>query len=502
MRAYLGVAIVGLLALAAVGSSLRFFTVAYYHLKAPHDICFESHNLASIKSIQAGANIYEERFFAEWPFIITIYNPLFHYLVAALPESSSNPFLVGRLVSLISTLLTATLLLLPGGVKRNFIYAFFFIVSFFLLRLMVMHAAYLRCDTLGMFFSGAAVVLLDKTYFRKAFLIPVAGLCFLAFASKQSSIVASVACCLFLLWKSREAGILFIMVLGSMYGIFAAFAQSYWGSGYWFSAYIALMKTPASPIRALLMWKGMLEEPLLVLLSIVTGLTILHEIHKGKSRFIKESPYPLFLVFSLIFCTISASKLGSSENCLLEAVLAALLWNVYSLKDLGEKYQGNLVRAGALTIFLITVCIELLFAKPNLYSFADEGTIAIRESAYDTARSEINELNPPTDRYVCLNSLSTLYKIQSGAYLNDPFNYWMMWEHGILSVSPFVQALEQKRFSLVLIVSPENPYGVPAMPSFPATPALKSINHTLNENYVLCKKGVFVYFAPRPSGSN
>jgi len=88
MRAYLRIAILGILVIVALGTTLRFIKVAYYHLEAPHDICFETHNLASIKSLQAGANLYDKSFYGDWPFIVTIYNPLFHYLVASLPESS------------------------------------------------------------------------------------------------------------------------------------------------------------------------------------------------------------------------------------------------------------------------------------------------------------------------------------------------------------------------------------------------------------------------------
>jgi hypothetical protein len=115
MRPYLRTAILGILILATIVTSIRLFKVAYYHLEAPHDICLETHNLASIKSINAGANIYSRHFYGELPFIITIYNPLFHYLVASLPESKSNPFFTGRLISLISTVLTALLLFFPGG---------------------------------------------------------------------------------------------------------------------------------------------------------------------------------------------------------------------------------------------------------------------------------------------------------------------------------------------------------------------------------------------------
>jgi hypothetical protein len=502
MRAYLRIVILGILVFVAAASSYRFFRVSYYHLKAPHDIGFETHNLATIKSIKAGANIYDRSFYSDLPFIMTIYNPLFHYMAASLPESSFNPFFVGRLISLISTVLIGMLLFLPGGGKRNSTVAFFFVVSFFLLRWVVMYAAYLRSDTLGMLFSAAAIVLLDRVHPKNPFLVLIAFLCFLAFLSKQSFVAASITCCLFLIVKNRKTGIFFTIVLGSMYAIFAAMAQSCWGSGYWFSAYISLLKTPASLYRTLSVAEGMLGEPLLVFLTIITAVTVSYAIYKGKSSVIQESPYPIYLFFSFVTCVASAAKLGSTENSFLEVMLALLLWNVYFSKGRGQVFTKNLVGKGIMILFLLLAGLELMFAKPDLYSLADAGTIALREKTYRVAKEEIAGLKPVDDRFVSLNTPAAAYKVQSGAYLNDPFNYWMMWDNKILDVRPFVRSIQEKRFSLILIVDAANSYGTPSMPTFPAGPAFDLISQAVSENYILAKKGVFIYLEPRKESVN
>jgi hypothetical protein len=142
----------------------------------------------------------------------------------------------------------------------------------------------------------------------------------------------------------------------------------------------------------------------------------------------------------------------------------------------------------------------LTVTKPNLYSFTDSGTIAFREKVYKIAKKEIDELNPMNDHFVCLNSYAALYKLQSSGYLNDPLNYWLMWENGILDVSPFVRAIEQRKFSMILVVSPENPYQIPAMTSFSTGPVLDRINEALSKHYVLRKKGVFIYLMPMKAG--
>jgi hypothetical protein len=502
MRAYFRTAILGILILAAIVTSVRFFKVAYYHLKAPHDICLETHNLASIKSIKAGANIYSRHFYGDLPFIITIYNPLFHFLVASLPESNSNPFFTGRLISLISTLLTALLLFLPGGTRRHPMTAFLFVILFLLLRLTVLHAAYLRSDTLAMFFSGVGIVLLERVQPKRSSLVLIAFICFLAFLSKQNFMAASITCCLFQLSRNRKDGTFFIMLLGAMYSGFAVFAQSFWGSGYWFSVFLALMRTPASLTQSLSLWKSMFADPSFALLTVITVLNISYAIVKHKSHFVKESPYPLFLFFSFLASSLSAAKLGSSENCFLEVVLAALLWNVYSSKALAPELLGNLAKFGTTFVVLILASIEVTVTKPNLYSFADGGTIAFREKAYEIAKKEIKELNPVNDHFVCLNSYAALYKLQSTGYLNDPLNYWLMWENNILDVSSFVRAIEQRKFSIILVVSPENPYQIPAMTGFSPGAVLDRINKALSEHYELRKRGVFIYLKPHKGSGN
>ena len=87
----------------------RIGSVAADQFSAPWDLVFETPNLGTIKLIQGGKNPYDPEIYAAPPFIITLYTPLYHYLVAALPEHSGNPFFTGRLVSMLSLLAAAHL---------------------------------------------------------------------------------------------------------------------------------------------------------------------------------------------------------------------------------------------------------------------------------------------------------------------------------------------------------------------------------------------------------
>jgi len=60
----------------------RFQVVITSHLRSSGDLKIESINLATVRSLQQGKAIYDAGFFGDLPFIITIYNPLYHFLTA------------------------------------------------------------------------------------------------------------------------------------------------------------------------------------------------------------------------------------------------------------------------------------------------------------------------------------------------------------------------------------------------------------------------------------
>jgi hypothetical protein len=88
----------------ALAFLVRLSTVTARQLWFPYDLVFESPNPTSIELVRAGENPYDPAIYAAPPFLLTMYTPLYHYLVAAHPE---NPFLTGRWVACISMLTAA-----------------------------------------------------------------------------------------------------------------------------------------------------------------------------------------------------------------------------------------------------------------------------------------------------------------------------------------------------------------------------------------------------------
>ena len=97
-----------------LGSLARVAVVARDQLPAPFDLTYETPNLATILSITEGKNIYSSEVYETGNFVFTMYTPAFHYLIAALPASTANPFLTGRLVAMTFMVLAASLVFMPG----------------------------------------------------------------------------------------------------------------------------------------------------------------------------------------------------------------------------------------------------------------------------------------------------------------------------------------------------------------------------------------------------
>jgi len=74
-------------------------------------------------------------------------------------------------------------------------------------------------------------------------------------------------------------------------------------------------------------------------------------------------------------------------------------------------------------------------------------------------------------------------------YFNDPYNYFLMWNSGILDPKPMVQAVEKQVFSIILFAYNDNPYRIPGMYPIVSGPGTARVLKALLENYRLSKVG-------------
>jgi hypothetical protein len=477
-------------------SFYRLIEVSVSHLRAPHDIFFETHNLATIKSISQNAPIYSPKFYNDLPYIITSYNPLYHYLVAALPESSTNPFLTGRIVSFVCMILSALMLFVVRGSHRSIIGPILFTGWIFLLHLPVQFAAYMRNDALALFLSIFAVVLVDQEGSNKFRIAMAAFFGFAAFTAKQSFLSATFACFLYLWLNHRRNAKFFGLLSLSLYGGFAAFAEGVWGYGYWSSVYLSHLSSPINFRHMVSMLWDMLKEPLFTLLVIVTAGSIWYSLAQNGFKKLVRSPYPLYLALATLVLLATVGKIGSDKNYFLEFIFASCLWNTAVIKALGSTLIKRLWISPMLVLFGFLCFAELKWADSRSYSFTDAETTRYIQAVLNLTKRELAELEAPNKHFLAVNTQVLDYTVLDEVYINDPFNYWLMWNHGSIDINPLLRAIENRYFSVILLVSPENPYSMTALTFFPEGAKTRLFFETLREHYVLKKRGVFLYFVP------
>ena len=474
----------------------RLYIEALENLNTPYDLLIESHNLATIKAIQSKEPIYDEGFYGDLPFIITIYNPLFHWITASLPQDKANPFFTGRLISLIATALTLFLLFFPGYSKNRpeLLFASFLCMGWILLiPTFFVGTVYLHPDMLGLFFSGIAIVVVaNPTTLLKIILSSLFGL--LAFATKQNFICAMASSFLFLCFVNFRKAILFASVSVALFVAFFILAQKAWGDGYWFSAFISVSKHPKFFDLALnRLWK-LLKEPLFSLLVVCDIASITHVAWKHK-RLFHESPYPIYLGLTAIVPLFALGKIGGEESYYLEFMFASLLWLVFSLRTLYREFSRKLILPFFL-VFLIIIGLQLNVAKPHEYFLTK---VPLNEYFHSKVPEkfgkDIADIRPRNKNFLFLNT-HVMLPFSERILFNDPYNYWLMWNFGILDPEPMIKAINNKYFSLIIYRGEHDPCHIPAMHPIPTGPAFSQINKAIQANYRLRKVGIFSYYIP------
>jgi len=474
----------------------RFHTVITTHLGTGWDLKIESINLATIKSLQQGKAIYDSGFFDDLPFIITIYNPFYHFLAAMLPQSPVNQFFTGRVISLAATILILMLVFFPGRLHKN---RKIWLLSIMTISWILLHpvfmenTVYMHPDMLAIFFSALAVVSIETAHSNKR-IVAAALFAFLGFATKQSQIPATAACILYLLFLDRRKMILFAFSWLFFFAGFITFVKKFWGGGYWFSTFISISEHPSFLSLTTGRILELLRQPMFDLLLLTVFVTIAYVVVKKKSIAI-ESPYLLYLEFAGLVPLIALGKIGGETSYYLEFIIASALWIMFFARRF---YDHLTPRFGLLFMisFFLVAALEIISAKPSSYLLTEQPNARyLKHKGPEIVLAEIKELAPRDDHFLVLNTHVMLPFLEE-TYFNDPYNYFLMWNFGILDPEPMIRAIERKFFSVILYSPADNPYAIPAMDPVPTGPGRNSIFKAIRENYRLSKTGVFLYFLP------
>jgi len=442
----------------------RLAVAASFQLRAPFDLNYESQVVASIEVLRAGRNLYGAEVFDAPPFVLTIYTPLYLWIVAGLP-ALGHPFLAGRLVALACMLGSAALLFAApptrhaGGRRLRLAAAALGAAAFLGLWPVTINAALVKNDPLALLCAAGAVVLVARGRSLGVHTVLPALLCVLSVAAKQSYLAAPAACALHLLIADRRRGVAFLLALAAAGGLFALGASLQWGHGFWFCT-LAAARHPESFEQAARVMTVLAHQPLAVVLPLVALLLLAARLPRLRAL-LAESPGPGWLLLSALTFAATVGKQGASVNYVLEPALASASWLAAALPGALQPAESRprwraRAAAGAATVLALATGLDVALAPRTTWSLTDDARTAWRLRAEAELRARIVRL--AGDDGAILGTFAQLLpaSLASRSWISDPLVYAILWEQGTLSPAPVVTCLRRAQPAVVILDSGVN----------------------------------------------
>ena len=436
-------------ALMLIAVAIRLTIVSRDHLAARFDLAFESPNLSTIKALDSGRNIYDPAIYEKPPFILTLYTPAYHYLVSWLPKHPENPFFTGRVVSLFFMVAAALCLFLPKRALEHVFFSALAFSTFFVIREIVSHTAYLRNDSMGLFFSAASIVVAERSKSRPWCIAVTAVATWIAFTAKQSYLAAALACFFYYTANTRRAGFQFALFSAAAIGAFGLLVVFLWGEGFWFSIFVA----PRNPF----MWQyfsdnitRMLQQPLFGCIFILSLTTSVLALRNKKADILKESPYFLYYLFSWVVLFATVGKEGANVNYFFEPILASLLWLVHFSGPSWPIRRFSVVSSSVVAIAIFVV-LELAVIKRDAYSFSSSKRNQQMRHQLDMFKKDIKALFPEKPKVLNMAWAGLSFEIQDDPHMNDLFLYSILWNTQVLDIKPLLQQVVEQEYDIIIL---------------------------------------------------
>ncbi|MCC6763643.1 MAG: hypothetical protein IT293_03190 [Deltaproteobacteria bacterium] len=484
MRARGSLLVVWSAALALAGAALaRLVPVVRDQLRAPFDLISEGPHMCTVKALWAGFDIYARGSFLDLPFFMTPYTPLYHALVAVLPQDPANPFFTGRLVAAGAMGIAAAALpaIAARGHRATAVLA---LGVFFLIHAVTGNTAYLRSDAMALAFSVWAVVAAARARTRVG-VIASAVLAALGVAAKQSFLAAGVACFIHVArHRPRDLGA-FLGAGLAVGAVLGAAATAWFGTDFWFAVTLPLSDYPRDIESYWVHWDMMLAQPLVrFVLGAGAGATIVALVRDGRRAC--ATPYLPYAGAAWILQNGVMTGIGAENHNLIEPMLATLVWIVVVAQGDGTPLRLGWARAAGLTVLAWCVVLELGNPNTRLWSHTDPAHTAryVRERA--SARDALRALDAEHGRLLNLKNSQIPHDFEGGEMnLNDLWMYiTVLWNSRPETVGRLLAAIEAERFDAV-IVSP----GVVRVDPNPGDAPWPRISRALFERYRVAYHG-------------
>lgn len=390
-----------------------------------------------------GENIYRVGF-PNPPYVINVYPPLYMLLQVPFLSIWGPAFWYGRIISILSALVTALLIVL---VTRQFTRNWFVAISgglIFLAVPYVVHWAPLfRVDMLALLLSWAGLFVVVRWSNTRWGLVVVAILLTASVYTRQSYLLAGPLTAFCWIWAQtglKRAFSFALFLAGLLLGLFLFFNVLTKG-GFFFNTITVLGKqTVSQGIISYYVEDIVVHLPIFLLAgAVLMGLSFTKAVPNYFKAFF--APYLIAAVIS----AFTIGKPGSNVNYLLE-LAAALSVSAVILIDWLRRWPR-----------LYITCLILLTGQ--IFGLAYWTTTTYFPSHFVESHPEnpqimqlIHESDGPvlTDEYIGLLLLD-----QRPVYI-QPFDFSVLSENGTWNQQPFLNMLDEQFFELIIIYNPHN----------------------------------------------
>lgn len=475
---------------------LRLVPVCRDQLAAPFDLISEGPHMCTVKAIRSGFDIYARKSFLDLPFFMTPYMPLYHVLVAALPQDPTNPFFTGRVVAAVFMILAAATLLVVAahGHRATAVIA---VAVFFLINAVTGNTAYLRSDSMALCWSVWAVVTAARARSRST-AVAAGVLCALAIAAKQSFLAAGLTCFLHFATRDRRDALAFLIAGGAVGATLGLAAWAYWGSDFWFAVTIPLTDYPRAIESFYWHWHMMFAQPLFLFILAAAVVATATAVATDGWRVFAQP----FLPYVLVAWTLQTgvmTGIGAENHNLNEPVLATLLWIVVALQHDRPSFRMGWAWGAGLAALAFCTQLELRNPDASLYSYTNPAHTEryVRERA--AAQAALRDLGFEHGRMLNLKNSQIPHDFAGEMVVNDVWMYvTVLWNSRPETVDRLVHAIETETFDTILVapgvVSADHDYGDTPWPR---------IIHAVFRHYAVAYRGGEVNLLTRrkPRGS-
>lgn len=434
-------------------AAVRLATVSWGQVREPFDLVYETPNVRTIELLRAGLPIYAPQVYADMPCVFTMYPPLYHALVAALPADPVNPYLTGRCVACIAMAATAGMLVFVGE-RDRLPTALLAIGSLWLFHPFTQLAAFVKSDSLGLLFSLAAVVVVARsTDHRSA--AGAAVLCSLALWTKQAHLAAPLACLAGLAVRGGPGLRWFAATAALLAAVSAAVAATAWGGDMlWCLA--AGVGQPPSTAQFGAVWRAAAGQPFFVVLFAALHMQAILLARQERLRS-RHAAYLWYLLAADAVMLAGLGKPGSSVNYFFEPLLAGAACFVAARGSSGRVASWPLA-----TVLVLAGGWELATADPRDFDLRLLGYtvtdgdgqrvwIAEQHAAAHERRAVVAAITNPAPRLLNLCNARFGRDLPGEISLSDPYLYGLLFAAGSLPVEPLVARLEAGYFDAVLL---------------------------------------------------